>query len=64
MPLGAKATSFTLALGFGSNSAAARGTANASLRLPFSSQQALYQNGWKSYLSKMQQGPEGPRRRS
>ncbi len=59
VPLGAKATSFTLALGFGANSAAALGTANASLRLPFSSQQALYQNGWKSYLSKLNKAPKG-----
>ena len=59
VPLDAKATSFTLALGFGANSAAALGTANASLRLPFSSQQALYQNGWKSYLSKLNKAPKG-----
>jgi glucan 1,4-alpha-glucosidase len=59
VPLGAKATSFTLALGFGANSAAALGTANASLRLPFPSQQALYQNGWKSYLSKLNKAPKG-----
>ena len=59
VPLDAKATSFTLALGFGANSAAALGTANASLRLPFSSQQAMYQNGWKSYLSKLNKAPKG-----
>ncbi len=58
VPLDAKATSFTLALGFGANSAAALGTANASLRLPFSSQQAMYQNGWKSYLSKLNKAPK------
>ncbi len=59
LPLTGDTTSLTLALGFGPDSAAALKTANASLRLPYRAQQALYQAGWKVYVATLNKAPKG-----
>ena len=59
LPLTGDTTSLTLALGFGPDSAAALKTAEGSLRLPYRAQQALYQAGWKIYLSTLNKAPKG-----
>lgn len=58
VPLAGDATSFTLALGFGKDGAAALKTANASLTLPYRAQEALYQAGWKVYLATVNRAPK------
>ncbi|HEU4329854.1 MAG TPA: glucan 1,4-alpha-glucosidase [Lapillicoccus sp.] len=59
VPIKDDATSFTLALGFGTDAGGALATANASLRQPFSRTQADYQKGWKDYLGTLNKAPKG-----
>lgn len=44
-------TTFTLALGFGSNRSEASASAKASLATPFAAQRAKYESGWHDYLA-------------
>ena len=58
IPVNGASTTFTIALGFGSDTAGALKTANASLAQPFATQQAAYQDGWHRYTKSLNPAPK------
>ena len=57
IPATGASTTFTLALGFGSDTTSALTTANASLAQPFTAQLAAYQDGWHRYTKSLNRAP-------
>jgi glucan 1,4-alpha-glucosidase len=57
IPVTGASSTFTLALGFGSDTTSALTTANASLAQPFTAQLAAYQDGWHRYTKPLNRAP-------